>query len=52
MRIDAVGEAPHIAGGTAVDLDTATSPRVIVMLEIHVCRLMIPRFFTDLCCPF
>lgn len=40
-RIGAVGETPHVAGGTAVDLDAATSPRVIIMLVIHACILMI-----------
>ncbi|CAI7669290.1 unnamed protein product [Penicillium viridicatum] len=42
-RIDAVGETQHIASGTDIDLDAATSPRVIVMLVIHACILMIPE---------
>ncbi|KAJ5535364.1 hypothetical protein N7527_001618 [Penicillium freii] len=41
--IDAVGETQHIASGTAIDLDAATGPRVIVMLVIHACILMIPE---------
>lgn len=51
-RISAVGKTLHIAGGTAVDLDAATSPQVIVMLVIRACILMIFEVFTDLCCPF
>lgn len=50
-RIGAVGETPHIAGGTAIDLDAATSPRVIVMLVIHACILMIPEVLHRLMVP-
>ncbi|KAJ5953887.1 hypothetical protein N7501_008166 [Penicillium viridicatum] len=50
-RIGAVGETPHIAGGTPIDLDAAPSPRVIVMLVIHACILMIPEVLHRLMLP-